>query len=208
MIEELEEKNDVNYEIFLIKGIKAFIKEHEKNTRDISIKENLYIKRYYDSKIDTIRYIKSKRNEFRDKIRASENTIRALNITIKELDNERNLRFEKINYRDEINNIDKESLEDIIDAISESKRIRDIEIIRLNDLKEQYLKFNKASLEEENLVYKFLGHIKREFYKEKRKIVNKLNFNNLNDMELILTFDYLTLITMKMICIEEDLLGG
>ena len=208
MIEKLEEKNDVNYEIFLIKGIKAFIKENEKNTRDISIKENLYIKRYYNSKIDTIRYIKSKRNEFRDKIRASENTIRALNITIKELDDERNLRFEKINYRDEINNIDKESLEDIIDAISESKRIRDIEIIRLNDLKEQYLKFNKASLEEENLVYKFLGHIKREFYKEKRKIVNKLNFNNLNDMELILTFDYLTLITMKMICIEEDLLGG
>ena len=75
-------------------------------------------------------------------------------------------------------------------------------------MKEQLLKFNKASLEEENLVYKFLSHIKREFYKEKRKTINKLNFNNLNDMELILTFDYLTLITMKMICIEEDLLGG
>jgi hypothetical protein len=205
LVQELEKKTYINDEIFLINGIKAFINDYEKKSSDIGIKESLYTKRYYESKLDTIRYIRSKQKEYKEKIISIENSIRLLNNTFKELELERNLRFEKINEDSEIT---KEKLADIIDAISESKRIRDIEIRKLKDLKEEFNSFNKACLEDENFVYIFLTYIKREFNKEKRKIFNILNFNNLEDLELIFNFEYLTLITKKMLFIEEELLGG
>lgn len=208
MVLELEEKTYINDEIFLINGIEAFIKDYENKIDDMSIKEYLYIKRYYKLKLDTIRYIKSKRTEFKEKIVLIENNIRLLKNTFNELEYERDLRLKKINEASDVNSIDKEKFEDIIDAISESKRIRDIEIRKLNNLKEQFSSFNKSSLEEENSVYIFFSYIKREFNKEKRKIVNYLNFNNLDDMNLILTFEYLTLIIKKMLFVEEELLGG
>ncbi|MGG7058551.1 hypothetical protein ACQPUZ_09660 [Clostridium tertium] len=205
MVQELEEKTYINDEMFLTNGIKAFIKDYEINIRDVSIKESLYIKRYYEAKLYTIRYIKSKRSEFKEKINFIENNIILLNNTLKELEIEKDIRLKKINEDSEIS---KEKLEDITDAILESKRIRDIEIKKVNYIKEQFDSFNKSSLEEENLVYIFLTYIKREFNKEKRKIVNALNFNNLEGLELILNFEHLTLITKKMLFIEEELLGG
>lgn len=205
LVQELEEKTYINDEMFLTNGIKAFIKDYEINIRDVSIKESLYIKRYYEAKLYTIRYIKSKRSEFKEKINFIENNIILLNNTLKELEIEKDIRLKKINEDSEIS---KEKLEDITDAILESKRIRDIEIKKVNYIKEQFDSFNKSSLEEENLVYIFLTYIKREFNKEKRKIVNALNFNSLDDLELILTFEHLTLITKKMQFIEEELLGG
>ncbi|MGG7212235.1 hypothetical protein ACQPUY_01310 [Clostridium nigeriense] len=205
MVQELEEKTYINDEMFLTNGIKAFIKDYEINIRDVSIKEILYIKRYYEAKLYTIRYIKSKRSEFKEKINFIENNIILLNNTLKELEIEKDIRLKKINEDSEIS---KEKLEDITDAILESKRIRDIEIKKVNYIKEQFDSFNKSSLEEENLVYIFLTYIKREFNKEKRKIVNALNFNSLEDLELILNFEHLTLITKKMQFIEEELLGG
>lgn len=205
MVQELEEKACINDEMFLTNGIKAFIKDYEINIRDVSIKESLYIKRYYEAKLYTIRYIKSKRSEFKEKINFIKNNIILLNNTLKELEIEKDIRLKKINEDSEIS---KEKLEDITDAILESKRIRDIENKKVNYIKEQFDSFNKSSLEEENLVYIFLTYIKREFNKEKRKIVNALNFNSLDDLELILTFEHLTLITKKMQIIEEELLGG
>lgn len=205
MVQELEEKTYINDEMFLTNGIKAFIKDYEINIRDVSIKESLYIKRYYEAKLYTIRYIKSKRSEFKEKINFIENNIILLNNTLKELEIEKDIRLKKINEDSEIS---KEKLEDITDAILESKRIRDIEIKKVNYIKEQFDSFTKSSLEEENLVYIFLTYIKREFNKEKRKIVNALNFNSLEDLELILNFEHLTLITKKMQFIEEELLGG
>jgi len=205
LVQELEEKACINDEMFLTNGIKAFIKDYEINIRDVSIKESLYIKRYYEAKLYTIRYIKSKRSEFKEKINFIKNNIILLNNTLKELEIEKDIRLKKINEDSEIS---KEKLEDITDAILESKRIRDIENKKVNYIKEQFDSFNKSSLEEENLVYIFLTYIKREFNKEKRKIVNALNFNSLDDLELILNFEHLTLITKKMQIIEEELLGG
>ncbi|MGG7144591.1 hypothetical protein ACQPVP_14200 [Clostridium nigeriense] len=205
MVQELEKKTYINDEMFLTNGIKAFIKDYERNISDISINESLYIKRYYESKLYTLRYIKSKRSEFKEKINFIEKNIILLNKTFKELEVEKDIRLEKMNEDSEIS---KEKLEDIRDAILEIKRILDIEMKKVNYIKEQFNSFNKSSLEDENLVYIFISYIKREFNKEKRKLVNNLNFNNLEDMKLILTFEHLKLITKKMIFIERELLGG
>lgn len=192
--------------IFFINGIKGFIKDYEKEIEDIYLKEN--VKKIYESKKDTIKYIRDKRKEYKGKILFIENSINILNNTLKELEFEKNLREERIKDNTKIDNDFKESLEDIVDAIEENKKIISFEEDKIIKLREDYRKFNDASLEEEKIVYIFFNYIKREYIKFRRNIVKFLNSNILTETDLILTYEYLLIITKKIICIEEDLLGG
>lgn len=198
--------NDDN--IFWVNGIKGFIKDYEKGTEKIFLKEKINFEKEYDSKKATIKYIRDKRNSYKEKILSIENNIIILNNTLNDLEFERNLRAERIKEKTKINNEVKESLQDIVDAIEENKKIILFEEDKIIKLREDFKKFNDASLEEEKKVYVFFNYIKREYIKFKRNIVKKLNSNALTEGELILAYEFLLIITKKMICIEEDLLGG
>lgn len=204
-MKELEEII-IDDNIFFINGIKGFIKDYEKEIEDIYLKEN--VKKIYESKKDTIKYIRDKRKEYKGKILFIENSVNILNNTLKELEFEKNLREERIKDNTKIDNEFKESLEDIVDAIEENKKIISFEEDKIIKLREDYRKFNDASLEEEKIVYIFFNYIKREYIKFRRNIVKFLNSNILTETDLILTYEYLLIITKKIICIEEDLLGG
>ena len=205
MLKDLEEKLIIDDDLFLVEGIKNFINEYKKEKN--STNEKIYFKRYYDLKRNTISYIKSKRKEYENKIKIIENNINLLNKTFKELEVEKNLRYEEMKtYRN--NNSYKEKLDDIIDAINENKRIISYENRKLNELKRDYENFNKASFEDERDVKIFFKYIKREFLRERKKVDEVLNFSNLNESELVLNHEYFLLITKKIILIQEELIGG
>ena len=204
---ELEELF-INDNKFLINGIKGFAKDYEEDIENINLKENNNVKKIYESKRDTIRYIVAKRNEYKVKILSIENSINILSNTLKDLEFEGDLRYKRNRENRIADNEVKESLEDIVDAIVENKKIISLEEDKIKIIKEDYKKFNEASLEEEKLVYIFFNYIKREYIKFRRNIVKKLNSNTLSSAELVLTYEYLLIITKRMICVEEDLFGG
>lgn len=207
-MKELEEKIIIDDNLFFLNGIKRFIEDYEKDSMNIYLKESVYIKKIYESKRNTIRFIKSKRKEYEEKILSIEKNIIILSNTLKELELERNIRVEKINEDNELDNNFQEKLYDIIDAISENKKIIDYEKNKVKEIRINYKSFNDTSLEEENKVYIFFNYIKREFIKARRRIIKILNSKNLTELELMLFYEYLLILTKKMICIEEDLLGG
>ena len=207
-MKELEEKIIIDDNLFFLNGVKRFIEDYEKDSMNIYLKESVYIKKIYESKRNTIRFIKSKREEYEEKILSIEKNITILSNTLKELELERNIRIEKINEDNELDNNFQEKLYDIIDAISENKKIINYEKNKVKEIRINYKSFNDTSLEEENKVYIFFNYIKREFIKARRSIIKILNSNNLTELELMLFYEYLLILTKKMICIEEDLLGG
>ena len=208
LVRELEEKIIMDDNLFFINGVRRFIEDHEKENKDIYLKEIIYINKIYESKRKTIRFIKVKRKEYKEKMLSIENNIIILSNTLKDLELEKNIRDIKIKECNEHDNNFKEKLEDIIDAMSENKRIIDYEKDRVNDIRVKYNNFNDTSLEEENIVHIFYNYIKREFKKERRIIIELLNSNNLEEVELMLTYEYLLILTKKIICIQEDLFGG
>lgn len=208
MVQELDDKIIIDENLFLINGVRRFIEDYEKNSIDIYLKESVYIKRIYESKRNTIKFIKSKRKEYEENILSIENNIIMLNNTLKELELERNIRVEKISEDNELDNNFQEKLYDIIDAVSENKKIIDYEKNKVKEIRVNYKSFNDTSLEEENKVYIFLNYIRREFIKMRSRIIKILNSDNLTEIELMLNYEYLLVLSKKMICIEEDLLGG
>lgn len=205
MLEELEENLIIDDDLFFVLGISNFIKEYKNET--INSNEKVYFKRYYDLKRNTITYIKGKRKEYKNKIIAVEKNINLLNKTFKELEIERNVRCDEIKL-----NINSdayiEKLDDIINAINENKRIIMYENRKLDNLKKDYVDFNNASFEDETEVKTFFKYIKKEFLRERKRIIENLNSNNLNEVELILNYEYLLLITRKILLIQEDLING
>ncbi|MCF0148862.1 MAG: hypothetical protein HUJ77_10765 [Clostridium sp.] len=193
---------------FLVNGIKGFIKDHERDNENKNIKEIIYTKKVYESKKDTIRFIKAKRKEYKAKILLIENNINVLSNTLKDLEFERNIREDRIKDDKTRTEEFKESLEDIEAAIMETNKIIYSEENKIKKLREYYKNFNDTSLEEEKIVYIFFNYIKREYIRFRRNLVKALNSNTLTGEELILTYEYLLIITKRMICIEEDLLSG
>ena len=194
--------------LFLVKGIKEFIKDYEKDNKKIYLNENMYIKKLYVDKRNTIKFIRVKRKEYKEKISSMENNINILLNTLNDLENEKNLRLDAIKDNNDVDNSLKENLEDIIDAISENKKIIALEEDKIEEIRLDYISFNDSSLEEENTVYIFFNYIKREFIRLRREIAKLLNCDILTEEQLILLYEYLLIITKRMICIEEDILGG
>ncbi len=193
---------------FLINGIKAFIKDYEKEKENKDLTENNYTRKIYELKKDTIRFIKAKRKEYKAKILLVENNINVFSNTLKDLEFERNIRADRIKDDKTSDSDFKESLQDIEEAIMETNKIICSEEKKMKKLREDYKNFNDTSLEEEKIVYIFFNYIKREYIKFRRNLVKALNSNTLTGEELILTYEYLLIITKRMICIEEDLLSG
>ena len=208
LVRELEEKIIMDDNLFFINGVRRFIEDYEKGNKAIYLKEIIYINKIYESKRKTIRFIKAKRKDYKEKMLSLENNIIILSNTLKDLEIEKNIRDIKIMECNGLDDNFKEKLEDIIDAISENKRIIEYEKDRVNEIRVNYNNFNETSLEEENIVYIFYNYIKREFKKERRIIIEILNSNNLEEVELILMYEYLLILTKKIICIEGDLFGG
>ena len=194
--------------LFLVKGIKEFIKDYEKDNKKIYLNENMHIKKLYEDKRNTIKFIRLKRKEYKEKISSMENNINILLNTLNDLENEKKLRMDAIKDNNDVDNSLKENLEDIIDAISENKKIIALEEDKIQEIRLDYISFNDSSLEEENTVYIFFNYIKREFIRLRREIAKLLNCDILTEEQLILLYEYLLIITKRMICIEEDILGG
>lgn len=194
--------------LFLVKGIKEFIKDYEKDNKKIYLNENMHIKKLYEDKRNTIKFIRLKRKEYKEKISSMENNINILLNTLNDLENEKKLRMDAIKDNNDVDNSLKENLEDIIDAISENKKIIALEEDKIEEIRLDYISFNDSSLEEENTVYIFFNYIKREFIRLRREIAKLLNCDILTEEQLILLYEYLLIITKRMICIEEDILGG
>jgi len=194
--------------LFFINGVKKYIKDYENNKRDKYLKESIHIMKVYDAKRQTIRFINLKRKEYKEKVLSVENNIDILSKTLSELELEKNVRAEKIKENNEIDAYSKEKLEDIIYAIEENKRMINYKKNKLNKLRQDFKNFNDTSLEEENKVFIFFNYIKREFIKARKNLVDAINFRSLKEIQLILTYEYLLVITKNMICIEEDLFGG
>lgn len=205
MVKEIVEEVAIDDDLFFINGIKSFIKEY-KNEKNVS-NEKVYFKRYYDIKRNTMTYIKRKKKEYSEKIILVENNINLLNRTFKELEIEKNIRCETIKLNVE-SDFYIEQLDDIIDAINENKRIIMYENRKLDSLKKEYDDFNNSFFDDEREVKIFLKYIKREFLRERKRIIEGLNSSGLNEAEIILKYECLLLITKKIILIQEELING
>ena len=100
-----------------------------------------------------------------------------------------------------------EELDNITNSINKNKIKIMFENIKLSNLKKDYDKFNNESFEDKQEVRTLFKYIKREFLRERKLIISKINYNNLNEEELILIYEYLLLITKKMLSIQEDLIN-
>lgn len=201
---------------FIYNGIKLFLKDFKGQNTEYKFEGNLndkiIIKRFVESQKDTIRFISKKRNKFKRDILSIENNINYLQKSYIELEKEREDKVTRLGLI-EVNNtedseIEFEKLNDIIEAVNEIKRIEKQEIIKVKNLRKNYDEFNKASYEEEKLVYIFLDYIKKEFLKEKEEVVTSLNSGCLTDFDLILNYEYLSILISNMLSLEEEIMGG
>ena len=204
MVEELDKKLIIDDELFFILGINNFIKEYK--NENINSNDSTYFKRYYDLKLNIITYIIEKKKEYENKIIKTENDVSLLNKIFKELEIERNIKCDEIKLN--INSYSyMEELDNITNSINKNKIKIMFENIKLSNLKKDYDKFNNESFEDKQEVRTLFKYIKREFLRERKLIISKINSNNLNEEELILIYEYLLLITKKMLSIQEDLIN-
>lgn len=211
MGEEMKNNNYLREDYFIYKGTKLFLQDYKDKFIDYNLEgntnENLIIRRFLESKKYEIKFINRKRNELKSKICNTENTIKNLENSFVELDKEREARLVSI-LKERNKNTDLESLEDIEEAVSEIKKIKDYELKKLKKLKKQIKDFDESSKEEEKLISTLLNYIKKEFLEEKDYIVKLINSGTLKDVELILNYEYLSIIIDGMLNIEEEILGG
>ncbi len=207
----MKNNNYLKEDYFIYKGTKLFLEDYKDKFTDYNldrnINKNLLIRRFLESKKYEIKFINSKRNELKNKISNTENSIKNLENSFLELDKEREARIVSI-LKEGNKDIDFESLEDIEEAVNEIKKIKDYEIKKLKKLKNQIKDFDESSTAEENLIRILLNYIKKEFLKEKDRMVKLLNSGVLKDVELILNYEYLSIIIDGMLNIEEEILGG
>lgn len=207
----MKNNNYLKEDYFIYKGTKLFLEDYKDKFTDYNldrnINKNLLIRRFLESKKYEIKFINSKRNELKNKISNTENSIKNLENSFLELDKEREARIVSI-LKEGNKDIDFESLEDIEEAVNEIKKIKDYEIKKLKKLKNQIKDFDESSRAEENLIRILLNYIKKEFLKEKDRMVKLLNSGVLKDVELILNYEYLSIIIDGMLNIEEEILGG
>ena len=92
--------------------------------------------------------------------------------------------------------------------MKESLRLIEVEKKKYEELKNKLDTFNDLSMEDERLVYLLFNYIRREFFRERKFILRMLDSEDLNEFDLILGFEYISIITKKTLLVEEELLGG
>ncbi len=216
MIEKSLNKICKRNQDLIYKGIKLFLKDFKNQHTEYKVEENLndriIIKRFVESQKDTIRFISKKRNKFKRDILSIENNINYLQKSYIELEKEREDKVRRLGLIEvnntEDNEIEFEKLNDIIEAVNEIKRIEKQEISKVKNLRKNYDEFNKTSYEEEKLVGVFLDYIKKEFLKEKGTVVTSINSGYLTDFDLILNYEYISILISDMLSLEEEIMGG
>ncbi|GAA0085135.1 hypothetical protein ACH36K_13000 [Clostridium sp. MB05] len=216
MIEKSLNKICKRNQDLIYKGIKLFLKDFKNQHKEYKFEGNLndriIIKRFVESQKDTIRFISKKRNKFKRDILSIENNINYLQKSYIELEKEREDKVRRLGLIElsntEDNEIEFEKLNDIIEAVNEIKRIEKQEISKVKNLRKNYDEFNKTSYEEEKLVGVFLDYIKKEFLKEKGTVVTSINSGYLTDFDLILNYEYISILISDMLSLEEEIMGG
>ena len=204
MLKNIEKNISIESNRFIEKAVKAYIKTYYKENNIEGFSPN----RIIEDKSKTLKYIHKKRREHNGNLISIEANIKALENTYSELNIGRDERITLIKNSKEFVLEEHKSIEDIESAMEESKRIIEMEKEKYEELKNKLNTFNELSMEEENLVYLLFNYIKREFFRERKYILRILNDDNLNEFDLILAFEYISIITKKMLLVEEGLLGG
>ncbi|MBS4804285.1 MAG: hypothetical protein KH005_05280 [Clostridium sp.] len=137
-----------------------------------------------------------------------ERSINSLENTYIALDIEKNERITLVKNNRSFVLEEHRGIEDIESAMKESLRLIEVEKKKYEELKNKLDTFNDLSMEDERLVYLLFNYIRREFFRERKFILRMLDSEDLNEFDLILGFEYISIITKKTLLVEEELLGG
>lgn len=204
MLKNIEKNISIESNRFIEKAIKAYVNTYYKNNNI----EGFSYKKIIEEKSKTLNYIRKKRKEYKGKMIAIERSINSLENTYIALDMEKNERITLVKNNKNFVLEEHKGIEDIESAMEESLRIIEVEKKKYKELKNKLDSFNDLSMEDERLVYLLFNYIRREFFRERKFILRLLDNEDLNEFDLMLGFEYISIITKKILLVEEDLLGG
>lgn len=203
MLKSIEKYISIESNRFIEKAIKAYVNTYYKNNL-----EGFSCKKIIEEKSKTLNYIKKKRKEYKGEMISIERSINSLENTYIALDIEKNERITLVKNNRSFVLEEHRGIEDIESAMKESLRLIEVEKKKYEELKNKLDTFNDLSMEDERLVYLLFNYIRREFFRERKFILRMLDSEDLNEFDLILGFEYISIITKKTLLVEEELLGG
>lgn len=204
MLKNIEKNISIESNRFIEKATKAYVNTYYKNNNI----EGFSYKKIIEEKSKTLIYIRKKRKEYKGKMIAIERSINSLENTYIALDMEKNERITLVKNNKNFVLEEHKGIEDIESAMEESLRIIEVEKKKYKELKNKLDSFNDLSMEDERLVYLLFNYIRREFFRERKFILRLLDNQGLNEFDLMLGFEYISIITKKILLVEEELLGG
>lgn len=204
MLKNIEKNISIESNRFIEKATKAYVNTYYKNNNI----EGFSYKKIIEEKSKTLIYIRKKRKEYKGKMIAIERSINSLENTYIALDMEKNERITLVKNNKNFVLEEHKGIEDIESAMEESLRIIEVEKKKYKELKNKLDSFNDLSMEDERLVYLLFNYIRREFFRERKFILRLLDNQCLNEFDLMLGFEYISIITKKILLVEEELLGG
>lgn len=204
MLKNIEKNISIESNRFIEKATKAYVNTYYKNNNI----EGFSCKKIIEEKSKTLIYIRKKRKEYKGKMIAIERSINSLENTYIALDMEKNERITLVKNNKNFVLEEHKGIEDIESAMEESLRIIEVEKKKYKELKNKLDSFNDLSMEDERLVYLLFNYIRREFFRERKFILRLLDNQGLNEFDLMLGFEYISIITKKILLVEEELLGG
>lgn len=203
MLKNIEKYISIESNRFIETATKDYVNTYYKNDM-----EDFSYRKIIDEKSKTLSYIKKKRKEYKGKMISIERSINSLENTYIALDMERNERITVVKNNKNFVLEEHRGIEDIESAMEESLRLIEVEKKKYKEFKNKLDTFNNLSMEDERLVYLLFNYIRREFFRERKFILRLLDNEDLNEVDLILGFDYISIITKKILLVEEELLGG
>lgn len=204
MLKNIEKNISIESNRFIEKATKAYVNTYYKNNN----MEVFSWRKIIEEKSKTLSYIRKKRKEYKGKMIAVERSINSLENTYIALDMEKNERITIVKNNKNFVLEEHKGIEDIESAMEESLRIIGVEKGKYKELKNKLDTFNDLSMEDERLVYLLFNYIRREFFRERKFILSMLDSEDLNEFDLMLGFEYISIITKKILLVEEELLDG
>lgn len=203
MLKNIEKNISIESNRFIEKATQAYGDTYYKNNM-----EGFSYKKIIEEKSKTLNYIRKKRREYKGKLIVIERSINSFENTYIALDMEKNERITLVKNNKSFVLEEHKGIEDIENAMEEVLRLIEIEKKKYEELKNKLDTFNDLSMEDERLVYLLFNYIRREFFRERKFILSMLDNKDLNEFDLMLGFEYISIITKKILLVEEELLGG
>lgn len=203
MLKNIEKNISIESNRFIEKATQAYVDTYYKNNM-----EGFSYKKIIEEKSKTLNYIRKKRREYKGKLIVIERSINSFENTYIALDMEKNERITLVKNNKSFVLEEHKGIEDIENAMEEVLRLIEIEKKKYEELKNKLDTFNDLSMEDERLVYLLFNYIRREFFRERKFILSMLDNKDLNEFDLMLGFEYISIITKKILLVEEELLGG